>query len=253
MKLVSLCLSDGGIGYSSETSYIHFTNKSDILLDLFKKEIRKFTSSKIHEQKKPRGITLRIFDKNLVNELIKISPSFRTKPCNHFPICPYLKSDKINLRLKHPHVKSNGFVWSEIKIPESLFRNKKDKSEFLKIYISCDGYPSIFPRKDSWSAVERIVAIICHHPMLKQRLSELLDDLKVPYTVKENSLEMRSKEAIEKFEKEISFVDNVKMTGNSKYWEGITKNEILRKILKSYEVKFKSRDPNYVIDQLKKL
>jgi len=253
LKLVSLCLSDGGIGYSSETSYIHFTNKSRVLLDLFEKEIRKFTASKIHEQKKPRGITLRVFDKNLIDELIKISPSFRTKPCNHFPSCPYLKADKINLRLKHPHIESNGLIWSEVKIPENLFKNKKDKSEFLRIYASCDGYPSIFPRKDSWSAVERIVAIVCHHPMLKERLSKLLEDLKVPHTMKENSLEMRSKEAIEKFEKEIGFVDNVKMTGNSKYWEGIPKNEILRKILKSYEVKFESRDPNYVINQLKKL
>ncbi len=253
LKLVSLCLSDGGIGYSSETSYIHFTNTSDVLLDLFKKEIRKFTSSKIHEQKKPRGITLRVFDKNLIDELIKISPSFRTKSCNHFPICPYLKTDKINLRLKHPHVKSDGFVWSEIKIPENLFRNKKDKSEFLKIYISCDGYPSIFPRKDSWSAVERIVAIVCHHPILKKRLSELLNDLGVKHTIKENSLEMRSRKSITKFKKEIGFVDGVKMTGNSDYWEGVQKNEILTKILKSYEVKFESREPSYIINQLRKL
>lgn len=253
LKLVSLCLSDGGIGYSSETSYIHFTNKSSVLLDLFKKEIQKFSSSKIHEQKKPRGITLRVFDKNLVDELMKISPSFRTKSCDHFPVCPYLKNGKINLRHNHPHVRLNGLIWSEIKIPENLFLNKKGKSEFLKIYISCDGYPSIFPRKDSWSAVERIVAIVCHHPLLKQRLNQLLDDLKVPHTVKENSLEMRSKEAIEKFQKEIGFVDGVKMTGNSDYWEGTTKNEVLRKILKSYDVKFKSRYPSYVINQLKKL
>ena len=253
LKLVSLCLSDGGIGYSSETSYIHFTNKSGVLLDLFKKEIRKFTSSKIHEQKKPRGTTLRVFDKSLIDELIKISPSFRTKPCNHFPICPYLKSDKINRRLEHPHIKSNGLVWSEIKIPENLFRNKKDKSEFLRIYISCDGYPSIFPRRDSWSAVERIVAIVCHHPMLKQRLSELLSDIQVPHTVKENSLEMRSKESIKKFKNQIGFVDGVKMTGNSRYWEGLPKNEVLDKIIKSYDTKFDSRYTSYVINKLKQL
>lgn len=253
LNLVSLCLSDGGIGYSSETSYMHFTNKSRVLLELFKKEIRKFTSSKIHEQKKPRGITLRVFDKNLISELIKISPSFRTKSCNHFPVCPYLKSDKINLRFKHTHVKSDGFVWSEIKIPENLFQNKKDKSEFLKIYISCDGYPSIFPRKDSWSAVERIVAIVCHHPILKQRLSELLDDLKVPHNVKENSLEMRSREAIIKFKKEIGFVNGVEMTGNSRYWEGLTKNKVLNKIIKSYDTKFDSRNTSYVINKIKQL
>jgi len=250
LKLVSLCLSDGGIGFSSETKYLHFTNKSNVLLNMFKNEVRKFTSNKIHRQVKPRGITLRVFDRDLISELRKISPSFRTKPCNHFPICPVLKN---NLQNEHKHIKLNGTIWSEIKIPENLFRNKRDKSEFLKIYISCDGYPSIFPRKDSWSAVERIVAIVCHHPILKKRLSQLMTDLKIPHTIKENSLEMRSKDKIEKFKKKIGFVDGVKMTGNSKYWEGLTKNEVLNKIIKSYDIKFISRDASYIINKLKQL
>ncbi len=250
LKLVSLCLSDGGIGFSSETKYIHFTNKSDVLLNMFRNEIKKFTSSKIHEQEKPRGITLRVFNKSLVSELLKISSSFRTKPCNHFPICPAFKNKWEN---EHRHIKMNGDIWSEIQVPEKLFRNNKDKSEFLRIYISCDGYPSIFPRQKSWSPVERIVSIVCHNPMLKKRLSELLLDLKIPHTVKTNSLEMRSKDSILKFKNKIGFVNNVKMTGNSKYWEGITKNEVLNKIIKSYNVKFETRDSSYVISKLNKL
>ncbi len=144
-------------------------------------------------------------------------------------------------------------MWSEIKIPENIFGNKRDKAIFLRIYISCDGCPSIFPRKNSWSAVERIVAIVCHHPILKQRLSKLLNDLKIPHTVKENSLEMRSRESITKFKKDIGFVDGVEMTGNSKYWEGLTKNEVLNKIIKSYDIKFHSRDTSYVINKIKQL
>ena len=55
---------------------------------------------------------------------------------------------------------------------------------------------------------------------------------------------MRRREAIIQFKEKIGFVKGVKMTGNSKYWEGHKKNEILRKIIESYSLKFDSRDPN---------
>ncbi len=243
-NLVALCLSDGGIGVSSGTRYIHFTNKSNILLTLFEKEIRKFSNAKIHKQTKLRGITLRVFDKNLVRDLLEISPNFRTKACGSYPACKpkYCKHELID-----------GILWPRIEIPEDLFMAKRDKARFLRIYASCDGYPSIFPRTGTWSAVERIVAIVCHHPQLKQRISQLLADVGVPHTIKKYSLEMRSKDSIEKFAKTVGFVDGVEMTGNSRYWEGIDKNKILFKILKSYATKFKSRDHESVIRHLSKL
>ena len=251
LNLVALCLSDGGVGFSSETMYIHFTNNSQVLLEMFKNEVRKFSQNKIHKQIKPRGITLRVFDKNLVDQLLKISPSYRTRACNHFPFCPFIKEGDLKYKIgEHDHFESNDSKYAEIIIPEEIFQTSADKSRFLRIYASCDGYPSIFPRSNSWSAVERIVAIVCHHPSLKQRLHELLDDLNVNHTVKPNSLEMRSQEAITQFNKKIGFIRGVKMTGNSKYWEGIEKNEILRKIIESYSMKFDSRDPKIILSKL---
>lgn len=243
-RLVALLLSDGGIGFSSETRYIHFTNKSEVLLKMFEDEIRKFSDAKIHKQKKERGITLRVFDINLVRQLLQISPNFRTKPFNSFPV--YRPKQR-------KQIKINGLEWPSIEIPEDIFRNKKDKAEFIRIYASCDGYPSIFPRKQTWSAVERIVAIVCHHPMLKQRLSEILFDLEIPHSVKKYSLEMRSKEGIEKFAKQIGFTKGVTMTKNSKHWFGLEKNEVLRKIILSYDTKFHSRNYSNVINKIKKL
>ena len=251
LKLVALCLSDGGIGFSSNTMYIHFTNTSEVLLDLFKREIRKFSESKIHKQIKPRGITLRIFDKKLVRALLNISPSYRTRPCNHFPICPFLKKDRKYGFGNHKHFKQNGLIFAKTTVPEYLFQTLKDRATFMRIYASCDGYPSIFPRKSSWSAVERIVAIVCHHPILKTRLHEILVDLKIPHKTKPYAIEMRSKESITQFRKKIGFIDGVKMTGNSRYWKGVEKNKVLDKILKSYSMKFKSRDPDYIISELK--
>jgi hypothetical protein len=251
LELVALCLSDGGIGFSSGTMYIHFTNSSDVLLRLFTNEIRKFSTAKIHKQHKPRGTTLRVFDKKLVRKLLTISPSYRTRPCNHFPICPvYRKPNHKGIGFHH-HFSHQDTVFGEIKIPEDLFLTNEDKARFLRIYSSCDGYPSIFPRKHSWSAVERMVAIVCHHPSLKQRLKELLDDLRILHKSKQYSLVMRSKNAILKFKEKVGFVEGVMMTGNSRYWKSYQKNHMLEIIRKSYDTKFKTRNPSEIITLLK--
>lgn len=252
LELVALCLSDGGIGFSSSTMYIHFTSSSNVLLDFFKREIRKFSNAKIHVQHKPRGTTLRVYDKDLVQDLLAISPSYRTRPCNHFPKCPILKKkEKIPTYGIHEHLFHNGLVFAEVAIPEDLFRTQLDKARFMRIYTTCDGYPSIFPRKHSWSAVERMVAIVCHHPFLKKRLHEILFNLRIPHKIKPYSLVMRSQDAIRKFKEKIGFVDGVLMTGNSRYWRTYQKNEVLDIILKSYGIRFGSRNPVEIISQLK--
>ncbi|MBL7160394.1 MAG: hypothetical protein ISS93_00900 [Candidatus Aenigmarchaeota archaeon] len=241
LRLVALCLSDGGVGFSSGTKYIHFTNQSPILLDLFKKEIRKFSNSKIHKQIKERGITLRVFDKNLVKNLLEISPNFRTKPVDHHPV---------NRKIQEITT-LNGIKYPKIRIPNDIFISKRDKSEFLRIYASCDGYPSIFPRKYSWSAVERIVAIVAQHPIIKKRISELLTEFDINHKIKMSGVFMRSREAIIKYKENIGFVDGVRMTGNSKFWKGVTKNKVLDIISKSYDIKFPSKDKSDVLRVLK--
>lgn len=230
--LVALCLSDGGIGRSSGTRYIHFTNQSDVLLNLFRKEIRKFSNAKIHKQHKKRGVTLRVFDKNLVNKMLQISPSFRTKACNSFPQC--VCSCHEENKKCHECINIGGKMWPHVKIKKDFFKDEKQIYEFLQVYASCDGYPSLFPRPKSWSKVERIVAIVSQHPLLKQQLSELLSKIKIDHKVKKDGLFMRSKSSITMFNEKIGFYPGVKMTGNSKYWKGLTKNKVLKFILESY-------------------
>lgn len=230
--LVALCLSDGGIGRTAGTRYIHFTNQSDVLLNLFKREIRKFSKAKIHKQYKERGITLRVFDKNLVSKMLRISPSFRTKSCNNFPKCIcscHKNDDECN-----ECIDIDGKKWPHVRIKKSFFKNKKQICKFLQVYASCDGYPSLFPRPLSWSKVERIVAIVGQHPLLKQQLSDLLTKIGIDHKIKKDGLFMRSKSSITLFKKKIGFYPGVKMTGNSKYWKGYTKNKVLGIILQSY-------------------
>jgi hypothetical protein len=253
LELVAFCLSDGGIGFSSDSMYIHFTNSSDVLLNLFRGEIRKLSKAKIHEQQKPRGTTLRVFDKKLIRNLLTISSSYRTRPCNNFPICPVYKEPNQENFGYHRHFTHGGLVFAEVTIPEDLFQTHRDKTRFMQIYASCDGYPSIFPRQHSWSAVERIVGIVCHHPRLKQRLHEILSELGVPHRIKPYSLEMRSQEAISSFKEKIGFIEGVIMTGNSRYWKSYHKNEVLDIIQKSFGVRFDSRSRFEVILRLKKI
>ena len=63
---------------------------------------------------------------------------------------------------------------------------------------------------------------------------------------------MRSRDSISKFKKQIGFINGVKMTGNSRYWKGLEKNWVLDTIIKSYSMKFKSRDRTYIITKLRK-
>lgn len=231
--LVALCLSDGGIGRSSGTRYIHFTNQSSALLNLFKKEIRRFSKAKIHEQIKERGITLRVFDKDLIKKMLDISPNFRTKSCSNFPKCS-CSCHKDKTKCKEC-IEIEGKMWPYAKIKKSFFKNEKQICNFLQVYASCDGYPSLFPRPRSWSKVERIVAIVCQHPLLKQQLSELLLRAGIEHKIKKDGLFMRSKSSIIKFKEKIGFYPGVQMTGNSKYWKGLTKNHVLTKIIKSYK------------------
>ncbi|MHA1410580.1 MAG: LAGLIDADG family homing endonuclease, partial [Candidatus Odinarchaeia archaeon] len=221
------------IGKTAGTRYIHFTNQSDVLLGLFRREIKKFSKAKIHEQQKERGITLRVFDKNLVSEMLKISPSFRTKACDSFPKCTCIchKTNKKCQKCTDIY----GKKWPLVKIKKGFFKNKKQICSFLQVYASCDGYPSIFPRPHSWSKVERIVAIVCQHPLLKQQLSHLLSRVGIDHKIKKDGLFMRSKSSIKKFKDKIGFYPGVKMTGNSKYWKGLTKNHVLGIILESYD------------------
>ena len=62
---------------------------------------------------------------------------------------------------------------------------------------------------------------------------------------------MRSREAIIKYKENIGFVDGVRMTGNSKFWKGVTKNKVLDIISKSYDIKFPSKDKSDVLRVLK--
>jgi hypothetical protein len=219
---------------------------------MFKNEIKKFSKSKIHKQAKERGITLRVFDKDLVTKLFEISTSYRTRPCNHHPVCPALKGKKHKPCKKCKPIKIKELLWPEIKLTKKFFRSKKSKIEFLKTYISCDGYATIFPRTNSWSKVERIIAIICYHPMLKKEISKFLKDLKIQHSIKEEGLFIRKETSIRRFSTLVGFLKGVKVSKNSKYWK-IEKSEILRKIIRSYHKKFSGTNKEEIIKEIKNL
>ncbi|MEM2619185.1 MAG: hypothetical protein QW356_06850, partial [Candidatus Hadarchaeales archaeon] len=101
--------------------------------------------------------------------------------------------------------------------------------------------------------VERMVAIICYHPMLKLELSQLLQGLKIKHVIKPDGLFIRRKDGIITFSKLVGFLKNVKISRNSKYWGRIEKNEILKKIVSSYDKKFHSKRRKNIIEEIKNL
>jgi len=133
-QLVALCLSGGGVGFSSDTMYVHFTTTSPVLRWCFEAEVRKFSDRPIHEQTKPRGLTLRVFDRPLVDVLLQISPSYRTRPCNHFPVCPVHHADRPPRGGNPKHFAFEGAMYAHTRIPPEIFPNRKRIQQFLRMY-----------------------------------------------------------------------------------------------------------------------
>lgn len=101
---------------------------------------------------------------------------------------------------------------------------------FLKYAFSCDGYVTISPygKKDGKWYIQRRVGLKCKHEHLRKQYCCLLKKLHIGFLESGFGLEIRRPSEITKFANAIGFVDDVRVHGDSKYWEGKEKNIILK-------------------------
>lgn len=113
--------------------------------------------------------------------------------------------------------------------------------------FSADGSVSLWvvrnKRKSVWE-IKKLVKISCKHPIIRIQLFHLLKKLGFSPTLREinDEVVLFKKQDIIKFKKEIGFVPEVKITGDSRNWEGFEKNQILDLAIKTFE--FKKKDLN---------
>lgn len=101
---------------------------------------------------------------------------------------------------------------------------------FLKYAFSCDGYVTISPygEKNGKWYIQRRVGLKCKHEHLRKQYCCLLRKLHIGFWESGFGLEIRRPLEIKKFSNAISFVDGVRIHGDSKYWTDEEKNTILK-------------------------
>lgn len=222
--LVGMLLTDGCLSKNGNSYDIEFTNKSDELHRLFKQQMKKlFNVSNFTEISDSRFKEIRrtkIKNKQIGEALLDVVPTFRTKkfidgsfPKSSLPKFFYEMSD------------------------ESLCK-------ILQTIFSTDGSVSLWPvwnkRKSVWE-IKKLVKISCAHTAIRKQYFQLLKKLDFSPTLREinNEVVLFKKQDLIKFKKEIRFVNGVKITGDSRHWEGFEKNQILNLAIRSFKLKKK--------------
>lgn len=222
--LVGLLLTDGNLSKHGTSYQIEFTNKSQELHKLFKQTIRNlFNINKFSEFFDSRFKDIKrtiLRNKKICENLIENFGTFRTKQFD------------------------NG-LFPESRIPDFIFKLPENElREILRVMFSADGAVSIWvvrnKRKSVWE-IKKLIKISCKHPLIRNQLFQLLKKLKFSPTLRTSNDEvvLFKKEDIKKFQKEIGFVQGVKITRDSRHWEGFEKNSILNLAIKTFGIKNK--------------
>ena len=213
--LVGILLTDGSISRKGRSFSIELSGKSKELIRLLF-GVEKFLETR--DSRYPEIFRTILTNRNVAESLLKFSPTFRTKqfPDGKFP---------------------------PAKLPEFIFKlNQKEKSAVLSAMFSCDGCISlwiVWNKKWKVWEIKKWVKFACKHPRLRKQTFQLLKSLGYSPVVREinDEILLAKKKDIIKFAREIRFVDGVKVTGDSRNWEGFRKNEVLDFAVKSYDIK----------------
>ena len=235
--LSAFLLTDGGISSKEKNWLIYFRNKDKEIIKNFQEILKEFTGKFGYVSKRKDGTDyVRRVDNNLAKNLFKLSPSYRTKACNIFPKCQHL-SGKLSSCLLFGTIKVNGVEYPKAQIPKLIFKNNKLANKFLKIYASCDGGVSVVPAKNKRGSLflVRKIFISVKHPTLSDHLTELFKNLGYNPSQFKDQIRLTKREDLQKFHKEINFIEGSKISNDSKFLNGLEKNTVLTMVIDSYE------------------
>lgn len=127
------------------------------------------------------------------------------------------------------------------KLPISLLESSGYAADFLRAAFSCDGGVSFYPARRSgrdggtrW--LIRTVFLACSHPQLRRDYLKLLSGLgiRAREVAKDGKLKIETEANIRLFQEKVGFIPGVRVTGNSKFWNGYEKNAVLQLLTDSY-------------------
>lgn len=82
----------------------------------------------------------------------------------------------------------------------------------------------------------RTVFLACAHPELRQNYLALLKNLDIIArdVPSDGKIKIETEKDIKKFYETVRFLEGVEVTNHSKFWRGVTKQEVLERLVASY-------------------
>jgi hypothetical protein len=208
-------LAEGTVTLTKKGGTIKFTNTSPELKNLFKR-IGKEMGYKVKEKDQKNLV---IYSTELTKKLIRLCKSFRIKPIRN----------------------GKKVIYSPAQFPPEIFKLTKNQvKELLRIYFSCEGGVTIGEDKRN----DEVIVRVCH-PILQKQVIKLIKKIGIRVRVRGQGLIfIRKRSEIEKFAREIGFVNKVKsVRGKHK---GVEKNKLLEIVLNRHRSVQTARQANRV-------
>lgn len=220
LKLAVMVLAEGSVLTRPKRMQISFSNTSPELQKAFRECVIKLGfRPKVKDRK-----TFLVESNVLTRKLLELSPTFRTKNCNHKPICPWLKGKEWGCK----PLNIDGKLIPPATFPQDVLNaSKEDLAEFCRLFVSCEGGP-VFAN----SPKNNEVSIRVCNPILRNQFIQMLKKLGLKPGLRGNSLIfIKRKKELLKFRERIGFVNGVKtVRGKNKEKD---KNELLELIIKT--------------------
>lgn len=220
-SLVAILFTDGCVSRKGVNSWrIYFSNKSKVLIKLFKDSIIAvfgLDASRVRIGRTRDGLLKAVVDSAKIGHyLFEKFGTFRTLSMQ----------DGTPTKAKLPVVE--------------LLESGKVKT-FLRVAFSCDGGVSCYPayrsgKKGGTRWLIRTVFLSCAHERLRKEYQFLLKILGIygKDVPKDGKIKIETEKGIRKFYQEVGFVPGVQVTDHSKFWRGYEKQYVLGQIIDSY-------------------
>ncbi|MBI3283065.1 LAGLIDADG family homing endonuclease [Candidatus Curtissbacteria bacterium] len=131
--------------------------------------------------------------------------------------------------------KINGQLYPPASLPYEL-QNPTIICHFLKVAFSCDGGINLYVARNKYTWLIRNVYLACKHPVLIKQYKNLLKKIGIESKIlwQDDLIRIQCKKNLEIFAKKVGFMEGVKITQHSAYWQGIEKQKVLQFAIASY-------------------
>lgn len=226
VQLATFLLTDGGMTKHKNSYRIYFTNKSNVVLQQFKLIVKELIPNVHLGINNYRGVTrIDLYSIELAELLFEFSNTFRTAPCDSYPICALLRG-KPKLRpcsvcIKRHDEKNKPYPDATLPVVEDEILQR----EMIRIIADTEGGTSfLIRRKPNYILLQRSVRISCNHPTLREQIMELLFDLEILSRYNSGNIIIEG-HAIKHFNEKIGFSKGVKLSRG--IYKGYDKQSVL--------------------------